>query len=52
MTNANDQSRLDQTGSMVAPEPGGASGQVGGDAGRAGATAPAHGLYLDMVYYD
>ena len=41
MTNANDQSRLDQTGSMVAPEPGGASGQVGGDAGRAGATAPA-----------
>lgn len=41
MTNANDQSRLDQTGSMVAPEAGGASGQVGGDAGRAGATAPA-----------
>lgn len=41
MTNTNDQSRLDQTGSMVAPEPGGASGQVGGDAGRAGATAPA-----------
>ena len=41
MTNANDQSRLDQTGSMVAPEPGGASGQVGGDAARAGATAPA-----------
>lgn len=41
MTNANDQSRLDQTGSMVAPEPGGASGQVGGDAERAGATAPA-----------